>query len=281
MSCPAGGISSLFFAFADLVIHSIFNTNTRDWTINDASSYLDLSPLYGSSQAQVDSVRRKLSRTLQRAPADCTRDVRRQGRHWQALRGRLCRPATALHAPRVVRAARPLLPQPQCKPPNPFAPRGTGLTALGTQYVAERILAINELGSYRAPSTLGAQERAAQDEELFQRARLVNSALFMQVILGDYVGAILGLTRDGLAWRLDPLAVRLCMRGRVCACADARSAPPAGDARAQSRVRAAGRGQRRRGRVQPDVPLACDELRVRHAVDREPLWRAFPGEVVE
>jgi len=47
----------MFFAFADLVIHSIFNTNTRDWTINDSSSYLDLSPLYGSSQAQVDSVR--------------------------------------------------------------------------------------------------------------------------------------------------------------------------------------------------------------------------------
>lgn len=30
----------------------------------------------------------------------------------------------------------------------------------------------------------------------------------MQVILGDYVGGILGLVRDGLSWRLDPLAVR-------------------------------------------------------------------------
>ena len=54
-----GGISALFFAFADLVIHSIFNTNHTDWTINDASSYLDLSVLYGSSESQVDSVRRK------------------------------------------------------------------------------------------------------------------------------------------------------------------------------------------------------------------------------
>ena len=52
-------ISSLFFAFADLVIHSIFNTNPRNWTQNDVSSYLDLSPLYGSSQADVDKVRRK------------------------------------------------------------------------------------------------------------------------------------------------------------------------------------------------------------------------------
>ena len=54
-----GGISSLFFAFADLVIHSIFNTNPRNWTQNDVSSYLDLSPLYGSSQADVDKIRRK------------------------------------------------------------------------------------------------------------------------------------------------------------------------------------------------------------------------------
>lgn len=53
-----GGISALFFAFADLVIHSIFNTNHTDWTINDSSSYLDLSILYGSNQNQVNSVRK-------------------------------------------------------------------------------------------------------------------------------------------------------------------------------------------------------------------------------
>lgn len=47
----------------------------------------------------------------------------------------------------------------------------------------------------------------AQDEEIFQRARLVNSAFFIQVIFGDYVGAILGLTRDGHEWRLNPLQV--------------------------------------------------------------------------
>ena len=57
MAKTCGGISSLFFAFADLIIHSIFNTNARDPTINDNSSYLDLSPLYGSSEAQVDAVR--------------------------------------------------------------------------------------------------------------------------------------------------------------------------------------------------------------------------------
>lgn len=36
---------------------------------------------------------------------------------------------------------------------------------------------------------------------------MVNAAFFMQIILTDYVGGILGLVRDGLTWRLDPLAV--------------------------------------------------------------------------
>lgn len=39
---------------------------------------------------------------------------------------------------------------------------------------------------------------------------MVNTAFFMQVILADYVGSILGLVRDGLTWRLDPLAVSCC-----------------------------------------------------------------------
>jgi linoleate 10R-lipoxygenase len=54
-----GGLSNLFFAFADLVIHSIFNTDPHDITINNVSSYVDLSILYGSSDKDADSVRRK------------------------------------------------------------------------------------------------------------------------------------------------------------------------------------------------------------------------------
>ena len=54
-----GGISSFFFAFANLIIHSCFNTDHSDYTINNASSYLDLSILYGTSQKENDAVRRK------------------------------------------------------------------------------------------------------------------------------------------------------------------------------------------------------------------------------
>jgi prostaglandin-endoperoxide synthase 2 len=53
-----GGLSSLFFAFANLIVHTIFNTNRSDWSINNASSYLDLSVLYGNSEQQVNAVRR-------------------------------------------------------------------------------------------------------------------------------------------------------------------------------------------------------------------------------
>jgi hypothetical protein len=55
-----GGISSLFFAFANLVIHSVFSTDqSPGYLRNNVSSYLDLSPLYGSSQAEQNSVRRR------------------------------------------------------------------------------------------------------------------------------------------------------------------------------------------------------------------------------
>lgn len=44
---------------------------------------------------------------------------------------------------------------------------------------------------------------------------MVNTAFFMQIILADYVGSILGLVRDGLTWRLDPLAVCLSCGVRI------------------------------------------------------------------
>ena len=47
------------FAFASLVTHQLFRTDPRDNTKNNTSSYLDLSPLYGASQVEQDSVRDK------------------------------------------------------------------------------------------------------------------------------------------------------------------------------------------------------------------------------
>ena len=83
----------------------------------------------------------------------------------------------------------------------------TYLLHLDFQYVAQKILDINEWGTYKNPVPTDKEKCLTQDDEIFHRARLVNSALFIQIILGDYVGAILGLVRDGLPWRLNPLEV--------------------------------------------------------------------------
>ncbi|KAF8901487.1 heme peroxidase [Gymnopilus junonius] len=55
----SGGMSSLIFAFASIITHSIFRTDTTNMFINNASSYLDLSPVYGDNQAAQDKVRDK------------------------------------------------------------------------------------------------------------------------------------------------------------------------------------------------------------------------------
>ncbi|EPQ51552.1 heme peroxidase [Gloeophyllum trabeum ATCC 11539] len=162
-----GGISSLFFAFADLIIHCLFNTDPRDWTKNATNSYLDLSVLYGASEQQVDGMRKK----------DGT------GMIWE----------DAFADPRLM-----------------LMPPAVGALLVifnrNHNYICQKIQSINENGNLVDPPPQDADARQAQDDELFQRARLVNSGFFMQVILADYVGAILGLVRDGLAWRLDPLA---------------------------------------------------------------------------
>ena len=69
-----GGMSSLFFAMADLIIHCIFDTDhkvrtrvllengsltlesSQNITKNNTSSYLDLSILYGNSEEQLNGV---------------------------------------------------------------------------------------------------------------------------------------------------------------------------------------------------------------------------------
>jgi len=52
-----GGVSSLFFSFADVIIHTLFDTDHRDGNINNTSSYLDLSVLYGTTKEGMDEVR--------------------------------------------------------------------------------------------------------------------------------------------------------------------------------------------------------------------------------
>ena len=53
-------ISTLLFAFATLIVHTLFRTSPgQDKNLNLTSSYLDLSVLYGCNDKEMDSVRRK------------------------------------------------------------------------------------------------------------------------------------------------------------------------------------------------------------------------------
>ncbi|KAF7324770.1 hypothetical protein MKEN_00518800 [Mycena kentingensis (nom. inval.)] len=161
-----GGINALFFAFANLIVHSAFHTDQSNPSINLTSSYLDLSILYGDSQAQCDSVRNKDG--CGKLHEDCFADSRLL----------LMPPATCA-----------LL----------------VLLSRNHNYSAQRIRQINERGTYKTEFA-NDDERDAQDDEIFNRARLVNCVYFVQIILSDYIGAILGLVRDGYTWRLDPLS---------------------------------------------------------------------------
>lgn len=159
------------FAFAALVIHTVFRTSHRDVNINETSSYVDLAPLYGNNQEEQDKVRA------------------RDGY------GRLY--------PDVFAEDRLLL----------LPPAVCALLVLFNRnhnYIAKRLLEINERGTFVDPATLktdNAVDKAkliAQEEELFQITRLVNCGWFASVVFSDYFSCILGLVREGSSWSLDP-----------------------------------------------------------------------------
>ncbi|KLO17167.1 heme peroxidase [Schizopora paradoxa] len=176
-----GGVNSLFFAFADLVIHSLFYTDHTEEGVNRTSSYVDLSPLYGNGHPL------GVGYGSQDKPGPIENDALRRfdgtGRLWEDVFA----DARILFMPPAVCVLLVLF----CRNHN---------------YIAKRLLEINEFGSFADPSELDESKRKAQDDELYNRSRTINCGYFAQVVLGDYVGGILGLSRDGLPWRINPLA---------------------------------------------------------------------------
>jgi hypothetical protein len=51
------GLNRLFFSFATVVIHEIFQTSRTNHFVNDTSSYVDLSTLYGNTEVEQKRVR--------------------------------------------------------------------------------------------------------------------------------------------------------------------------------------------------------------------------------
>ncbi|KAI9464255.1 heme peroxidase [Boletus coccyginus] len=182
---PAG-LSSLMFSFAALVIHSVFRTDHHNPNNNLTSGYVDLAPLYGNDQAMQDQIRIK--------------------------DGRGC-----LHPDTFAEDRLLLLP--------PATSVILILFNRNHNYIARRLLEINERGTWADPSTLpfNSPKLLKQEEEIFQIARLCNCAWFAQVVFSDYFSAILGLVRKGSSWSLAPFGEirtdrELFERGRGNAC---------------------------------------------------------------
>ncbi|KAH9857342.1 linoleate diol synthase [Lenzites betulinus] len=164
---PAG-LSSMMFSFAALVIHTVFRTShEKDKVhINETSSYVDLSPLYGHNEEALNKIR--------------------------VFDGRgLLKPDTFAED-RLL-----LLPPAVCVL--------LVLFSRNHNFIARKLLELNERETYCVDLTKAdAAQLARQEEDLFQTARLINCAWFASAVFSDYLHAILGLVRQGSSWSLDP-----------------------------------------------------------------------------
>ncbi|GAA5977201.1 hypothetical protein JCM5350_003254 [Sporobolomyces pararoseus] len=161
------GISSLLFAFATCITHTLFSTNRQDPSINDASSYLDLSPLYGNNQQEQNQIR-----------------TFRDGKIFED----------------VIASQRLFL-----MPPSTCALMI--IFSRNHNWIAETLLRVNQNNKFKPFELLSPEQRKRQDEDLFQTARLVNCGWFLQVIFHDYIRVILNINQTESDWTLVPTGV--------------------------------------------------------------------------
>ncbi|KAK5629121.1 hypothetical protein RRF57_004836 [Xylaria bambusicola] len=163
--------SSILWYWADIIIHDLFWTDQREPTKNKTSSFLDLSPLYGSNQEMQNSVRTFKDGMLK---PDAFADKR-------------------------------LLGQP------PGVCTILVMFNRFHNYVARNLVRINENGRFTAPPPGLDEEKTAAawkkyDNDIFQTARLITSGLYINITLVDYVRNIVNLHRSNTTWTLDPRA---------------------------------------------------------------------------
>ncbi|KAL2369279.1 prostaglandin-endoperoxide synthase 1 [Blastomyces gilchristii SLH14081] len=163
------GVSSIFFSWASLIIHDLFQTDPRNQHISKTSSYLDLSTLYGDNQDEQDQIRTFEGGKLK---VDSFSDAR------------------LIALPPACSVILVML--------NRFH-----------NYVVEQLALINENGRFTKPPDYLSPEQSAKawakyDNDLFQTGRLITCGLYMNITLYDYVRTIINLTRSNTTWSLDP-----------------------------------------------------------------------------
>lgn len=170
-------ISSVLFYLASIIIHDCFKTDHRDYANSMTSSYLDLSPLYGSNQAEQDLMRTHENGMLK---PDSFSEAR------------------LLFFPPGVGVLLIMF--------NRFH-----------NHVVENLAAINEGNRFPRPTPpADSKDEEAQkayqaklkkfDEDLFQTGRLITCGLYCNIILVDYVRTILNLNYTDSNWQLNPRA---------------------------------------------------------------------------
>lgn len=160
------GLSALFFNFATCVIHTIFRTDTQNSAINGTSSYIDLAIVYGNSLGEEHSVRSFDNGKLK---------------------------ADTIYESRLF-----MMP--------PAITTLLVLISRNHNFIVDNLFRENENGWYKSWDQLDDEQKKKQDEDLFHTAKLVNCGFFANVVLHDYLRAILGLTRSKSTWVLDPRA---------------------------------------------------------------------------
>ncbi|KAL1305155.1 hypothetical protein AAFC00_002079 [Neodothiora populina] len=162
-------ISSMLFYLASIIIHDLFRTSHEDFRISDTSSYLDLSPLYGSDEGEQHRMRTFKDGKIK---PDCFSETR------------------LLAFPPGVGTLLIMF--------NRFH-----------NYTVEQIALINEGGRFTPPAKNLPEEKYHRalkryDNDLFQTGRLVTCGLYVNIILIDYVRTILNLNRTDENWQLNP-----------------------------------------------------------------------------
>ncbi|PWY90211.1 peroxidase [Aspergillus heteromorphus CBS 117.55] len=164
-------VSSLFFDWASLVIHDIFQTDYRAPHVNKTSAYLDLSILYGDNQEDQDLVR-------------TFKDGKLKPDTFSEQRLQAFPPACSVMMVMLSRFH---------------------------NYAVEELAAINENGRFNKPRPGLSEEETKKawvkyDNDLFQTGRLVTCGLFINITLYDYLRTIINMNRSNSTWCLDPRA---------------------------------------------------------------------------
>ncbi|CAN9364660.1 unnamed protein product [Alternaria alternata] len=166
-------LSSLFFAFAAVIVCDVFRTGDEDQNMAMPSSYLDLSSLYGETKESQNMVRTFVDGKLK---PDAFADTRILSRPAASCALIIC--FSRFH-----------------------------------NLIVEQLAVINENGRFSPPPNIGGIDPsfykkavAKRDNDLFQTARLVTTGLYINIVLKDYVRSILNLQCVDSSANLDPRA---------------------------------------------------------------------------